>query len=65
MTGSFPSCQHNTDYIVKDETYSLDICLLLASTSEWLANTDTWKVLTMIHLSKSIQVTGQTEPHTS
>ena len=40
------------------------ICLLLASTREWLANRDTWKILTKIHLSKSIQVTGQTHPHT-
>ena len=31
--------------------------LLLASTREWLANRDTLKVLTKIHLSKTIQVT--------
>ena len=30
------------------------ICLLLASTREWLANRDTLKVLTKIHVSKSI-----------
>ena len=37
------------------------ICFLLACTGEWLANRDTWKVLTKIHLSKSIQVTAHTE----
>ena len=41
------------------------ICLLLASTREWLANIDTWKVLTEIHLSKSIQVTEQTDTYAS
>ena len=40
--------------------YSLD----MLATSEWLANRDTWKVLTKIHLSKSIQVTGNTHTHT-
>ena len=30
------------------------ICLLLASTREGLANADTWKVLTKIQVSKSI-----------
>ena len=41
------------------------IGLLLDSTREWLANQDTWKVLTKIHLSKSIQVTGNTYRQTS
>ena len=40
-----------------------NICLLLSITREWLANRDSWKVLTKIHLSKSIQVTGHTHIH--
>ena len=36
--------------------HSHQICLLLASTREWLANRDTWKILTKIHLFKSIEV---------
>ena len=40
------------------------ICLLLASTRKLLANIDTLKVLTKIHLSKSIQVTGQRDTTT-
>ena len=30
--------------------------LLVASTREWVTNRNTWKVLTKIHFSKSIQV---------
>jgi hypothetical protein len=41
--------------------YIHSISLLVTRTGDWLANRDTWKVFTKIHLCKSIQVTGHTE----
>ena len=40
------------------------VYLILAGTREWLANRYTLKVLTKIHLSKSIQVIRHTHRYT-
>ena len=48
--------------------FELQICLLLASTREWLANIDTWKVFdkdSFVQIYSSDQTHRQTDRHTS